>query len=305
VQIEEEGEPVAIEIPQGYVLGRLTGGELAAIPMNAIEIEAVTEEEMDIAIAAAVTGLWDDRGNFDASVNAYPSSGGSGTAGAILKGDIWTVSVAGTMPTALPVAPGDTIRALVDTPGNTQANWAIAENNIGYTPENSANKDTEDGYVGLVDWKIKFRNLGNTFTSFFTNAASAARTYLFPDADMTVVGEATTQTLTNKRINPRVQSVASSATVTPNADTDDIVVITAQAVDLTLANPSGTPVQGQALIVRIKDNGTTRTITLGAKYRSVGAVLAPGTTASKLTYIAAIYNAEDDKWDITGFSQES
>lgn len=87
---------------------------------------------------ALVVGLWDDRGNFDASVNAYPSSGGSGTAGAILKGDIWTVSVAGTLPTAQAVNVGDTVRALIDTPGNTQANWAIAENNIGYAPERAS-----------------------------------------------------------------------------------------------------------------------------------------------------------------------
>lgn len=90
---------------------------------------------------ALVVGLWDDRGNFDASVNAYPSSGGSGSAGAILKGDIWTVSIAGTLPTGLVVGVGDTVRALIDTPGNTQANWAIAENNIGYVPENQANKE--------------------------------------------------------------------------------------------------------------------------------------------------------------------
>lgn len=88
-----------------------------------------------------VVGLWDDRGNFDASVNAYPSLGGSGTAGAIMKGDIWTVSVGGTLPTGLVVSAGDTVRALVNTPGNTQSNWAIAENNIGYVPENQANKE--------------------------------------------------------------------------------------------------------------------------------------------------------------------
>ena len=88
-----------------------------------------------------VVGLWDDRGVFDASVNAYPSSGGSGTAGAILKGDIWTVSVAGTLPTAQLVEIGDVVRAVVDTPGNTQANWAIQQNNIGYTAENQANKE--------------------------------------------------------------------------------------------------------------------------------------------------------------------
>lgn len=90
-----------------------------------------------------VVGLWDDRGGFDASVNAYPSSGGSGAAGAILKGDIWTVTVAGTLPTAQVVEVGDVVRALIDTPGNTQGNWSIQQNNIGYTAENSANKSTD------------------------------------------------------------------------------------------------------------------------------------------------------------------
>lgn len=84
-----------------------------------------------------VTGLWDDRGSYDASGNVFPSSGGSGTAGAILKGDIWTISVAGTLGGAV-VKVGDTVRALVDTPGSTAANWSVAETNIGYVPLNKA-----------------------------------------------------------------------------------------------------------------------------------------------------------------------
>lgn len=110
-----------------------------------------------------VVGLWDDRGNFDASVNAYPSSGGSGTAGAIMKGDIWTISVAGTLPTGQVVEIGDVVRALVDTPGNTQSNWSIMQNNIGYVAENQANKtgtiagnessvSLYSTIKGLVDW---------------------------------------------------------------------------------------------------------------------------------------------------------
>jgi hypothetical protein len=81
---------------------------------------------------SVVVGLYDDRGNYDASVNAYPSSGGSGTAGAILKGDIWTVSVAGVLPTGQEVEVGDLVRALVDSPGNTASNWAITQSNIAY-----------------------------------------------------------------------------------------------------------------------------------------------------------------------------
>ena len=88
-----------------------------------------------------VVGLLDDRGNYNASVNTFPASGGSGTAGAILKGDIWTVSVAGTLG-GVAVTQGDLVRALVDTPGQTSTNWSISETNIGYTPENSTNKAT-------------------------------------------------------------------------------------------------------------------------------------------------------------------
>ncbi len=111
-----------------------------------------------------VVGLWDDRGNFDASVNAYPSSGGSGTAGAILKGDIWTISVIGTLPTGQLTSVGDTVRALVDTPGNTQANWAIAENNIGYVPENQANKDTDSTLAANSDTKYASQKAGKTYS---------------------------------------------------------------------------------------------------------------------------------------------
>ena len=88
---------------------------------------------------ALVVGLWDDRGNYNASTNLYPAAAGSGPAGAILKGDIWTVSVAGVLG-GTAVSVGDTVRALIDVPGQTAANWAIAENNIGYVPENQSNK---------------------------------------------------------------------------------------------------------------------------------------------------------------------
>jgi len=81
-------------------------------------------------IAAGVAGLLDLRGAYDASVNAYPSSGGSGTAGAILKGDTWIISVAGTLPTGQAVSVGDVIFAIIDTPGNTQANWGRIEMNL-------------------------------------------------------------------------------------------------------------------------------------------------------------------------------
>lgn len=88
-----------------------------------------------------VAGLLDDRGSYDASTNLFPSTGGSGTSGAILKGDIWYISVGGTLG-GVPVTVGDSVRALVDSPAQTFTNWSVLETNIGYVPENIANKAT-------------------------------------------------------------------------------------------------------------------------------------------------------------------
>lgn len=84
-----------------------------------------------------VVGLLDDRGNFDASSNTFPAAGGSGSGGAVLKGDLWTISVAGTLG-GTAVTPGDIVRALTDTPGQTASNWAVSETNIGYASLNAA-----------------------------------------------------------------------------------------------------------------------------------------------------------------------
>jgi hypothetical protein len=88
-----------------------------------------------------VAGLLDYRGAFDASGNTFPSTGGSGSAGAILKGDMWIISVAGTLGgTAVQI--GDSLIASIDTPGQTAGNWNVLNSNISYVPENVANKET-------------------------------------------------------------------------------------------------------------------------------------------------------------------
>lgn len=88
-------------------------------------------------INTAVVGLLDDRGNFTPS-GSYPTTGGSGTAGAILKGDIWQISGLGDGVSASvgtrSVSDGDWIRAVVDAPGQTDSNWtetASSSSNLG------------------------------------------------------------------------------------------------------------------------------------------------------------------------------
>jgi hypothetical protein len=63
---------------------------------------------------------------FDAHLGAFPATGGSGQNGAIMKNDLFTISVAGTLG-GVAVIQGDKIRALVNTPGQTAGNWAVPE----------------------------------------------------------------------------------------------------------------------------------------------------------------------------------
>ncbi len=102
---------------------------------------------------------------------------------------------------------------------------------------------------------------------------------------------------------PSVQTVTSAAIVTPTAS-DNIVVINAQAAGLTLANPTGVWVDGQSLIIRIKDNGVAKAIGYGTNYRAVGVTRPTITTAGKVTYLGILYNSNDTQWDIIGVTTE-
>lgn len=114
-----------------------------------------------------------------------------------------------------------------------------------------------------------------------------------------------TQTLTNKRVTKRTSTVASSATPTPNGDTDDLYTVTALATAATFGAPTGTPTEGQSLIIRIKDNGTARSLSWNAIYRIIGTTLPTTTVLNKTLYLGFIYNATDSKWDCLAVSQEA
>lgn len=99
-------------------------------------------------------------------------------------------------------------------------------------------------------------------------------------------------------LQTRVRSTTSTATLTPNVSLYDMDVITAQAEALVIANPTGTPSNGNAYIVRVKDNATARAISFGNKYRAIGAALPTTTTTSKEIYIPFVYNSTADKYDV-------
>jgi len=106
-------------------------------------------------------------------------------------------------------------------------------------------------------------------------------------------------------VNPIVSSTASTATLTVDADSTDFAVITAQSEGLTIAAPTGSPVEGQKLIIRLKDDGSARAITFNAIFRALGVTLPTTTVVSKITYLGLVYNSTDTKWDIVATKTEA
>lgn len=105
-------------------------------------------------------------------------------------------------------------------------------------------------------------------------------------------------------LNTRSITAASTATLTPNVDNYDLFEITAQSQAITIAEPTGTPVNGNGFVIRITDNGTGRAITWNAIYRAFGSSLPTTTTANKTLYIAVVYNSTDIKFDVIGVVEE-
>jgi hypothetical protein len=103
---------------------------------------------------------------------------------------------------------------------------------------------------------------------------------------------------------PDILTVVSAATVTPTFSYNQVNV-TAQAQNLTIANPTGTAVDGHGILLRIKDNGTSRTLTFGNKYRVFNDALPTATTINKTLYVGVVYNEADDKFDVLGVRQEA
>lgn len=99
---------------------------------------------------------------------------------------------------------------------------------------------------------------------------------------------------------PRVVAVASATSITPNADTMDILtqVNSLGAGTLTINAPTGTPVNGQKIVFRLTTTNS-QTLSYNAIYQgSTDLALPSSMSAATTNYLGFVYNAATARWQL-------
>lgn len=165
---------------------------------------------------------------------------------------------------------------------------------------NSPNQNSAFTFRGPVDFSSAGVYANNSLGTAGQVLASNGTAVYWSTAPVTA---SSTNTLTNKRIDPRVFSTASASSVTPDISSFDVYIYTALAAGLTInATTGGSPVNGSKLTFRFKDNGTPRALTWTTagsnSFRAIGVTLPTTTVTSKVTYVGCIYNSDESFWDV-------
>jgi hypothetical protein len=99
-------------------------------------------------------------------------------------------------------------------------------------------------------------------------------------------------------IEKRSTTVSTTSSLTVAADTTDLASVTALSGAITVAAPTGTLISGQELTIRIRDNGTSRTITWDAIFAASQQMTLPAaTTVGVTTVIRFMYDSSTSKFE--------
>lgn len=155
---------------------------------------------------------------------------------------------------------------------------------------------------GTVAMFVRSRTATNGTIAERTGTGTLRAATATDNADLVPLEQMNTALAGKAPFAPTYQSVTSTATLVPDTLVD-MVRVTAQAVSLDV-DPPAAGAEGWGMVLRIKDNGTSRLITWDPKYRPAAMVTLPtNTVVGEWTYVNCIYNALDDTWDVMGVQQ--
>lgn len=154
---------------------------------------------------------------------------------------------------------------------------------------------------------------GNNLRLTYNDADGSATNYVdfsvSSSGDLTVAPSGSDLNVTG-RLTPslgvvsRVISQADDSTAVIDVTATDVYELTAMA-NATTFSTTGTPVDGQKIIIRFKDNGSARGLTWNGIFRAIGVTLPTTTTASKQHYVDCIYNSNASKFDVLAVRVEA
>lgn len=192
---------------------------------------------------------------------------------------------------------------------------AAKQNSLGFTAENVANKDIDGTLTANSDTKYASQKAVKTYVD--TGLAAKQNSLGFTAENVankksTIANSATDYPSSAAvflaladNLKPRVSASATATTLTINADSFDCISVTALASALTLTW-SGTPVDFQGMIIRLKDNGTARALTFtSTKFEAKGTALPTTTVAGKVLTVAFLYDSVTGKFGCVGAQKEA
>lgn len=214
----------------------------------------------------------------------------------------------------------DTRRTLVQLP---ELNEAPGTGDLFYVVDIS---DTSESLFGTSKKITKENLLGDLaldadlvdHTSDTNNPHSVGMSQLSDfDADNNVIenvatpvadGDAANKEYVDDLVDPFTPSFVnytSNSTPTPTGNfRENELYITALTTAAELQEPTGTPVNGNKLLARIKDDGTARALTYHSIYQGIADTLPSSTVAGKVLYLGFRYNSNVTKWQLVAIVQE-
>lgn len=312
VKIVGAGPTTGVTIPNGKAC-LVAWGSSDFVIISAATINLATDVVGTLPIGNGGTGQTTANAAFNALAPSQTSNNGKylktdGTNTSWDAIDISTADITG----VLPVSNGGTGLSAgtsggvpyYSASGTLASSAALAANAIvlgGGAGASPATTATGTGVIAALGFNVGSAGAVVTNGGALGTPASGTVTNLTGTASINIngtVGATTPNVGTFTRLRTGVGTTASGATITADSDAVNQYNVTALAVPATIAAPSGTPVDGQKLIYRIKDDGTARALTWNATFRPIEVTLPTTTVANKTIYVGCIYNSADIVWDV-------